>query len=292
MKALPISWTKAKINDLISNNGVFVDGDWVESKDQDPKGEVRLIQLADIGDGIFKDKSNRFLALKKSIELGCTYLEQNDILIARLPEPLGRACFFPLNGKRKYITAVDICILRPMQKYINTKYLLYLINSPFIRATIDKYKSGTTRKRISRKNLAKISLPIAPLNEQNRIVEKIEELFSKLDKANEELQKVREQLKIYRQSVLKSAFEGKLTVDWKDKKKNNDRERYANLGSLCIKAEKIKNDQNNEKLIKYIDISSIDNKISKIISHKTYKLKNAPQEQNKLLKPEIYYFLP
>lgn len=58
--------------------------------------------------------------------------------------------------------------------------------------------------------LEKVKIPLPPLNEQNRIVEKIEELFSGLDKATEELQKVQAQLKIYRQSVLKAAFDNKL----------------------------------------------------------------------------------
>jgi len=209
------NWTYAKINDLISNEGIFVDGDWIESKDQNPKGKVRLIQLADIGDGIFRDKSNRYLTKEKSVELRCTYLKKQDILVARLPEPLGRACIFPLNNSQKYITAVDICIIRPANKYVNIKYLLFLINSPTIRIEIDKLKSGTTRKRISSKNLAKIDFPVAPMNEQNRIVVKIEELFSDLDKATEDLKKSQEQLKIYRQAVLKAAFEGKLTEEWR-----------------------------------------------------------------------------
>lgn len=58
-------------------------------------------------------------------------------------------------------------------------------------------------------------LPIPPSAEQNRIVEKIEELFSELDKGIESLQTAREQLKIYRQAVLKHAFEGKLTEKWR-----------------------------------------------------------------------------
>ena len=59
--------------------------------------------------------------------------------------------------------------------------------------------------------IEKEKIPLPPINEQNRIVEKIEELLSDLDKANEELKKTQEQLKIYRQAVLKVAFEGKLT---------------------------------------------------------------------------------
>jgi len=45
---IPKDWTTATISELIDNNGVFIDGDWVESKDQDPSGGVRLVQLADM----------------------------------------------------------------------------------------------------------------------------------------------------------------------------------------------------------------------------------------------------
>ena len=73
----------------------LTDGDWVESKDQDPDGEVRLIQLADVGIGDFKDKSARFLTSATAARLNCTYLSPSDVLIARLPSPLGRSCVFP-----------------------------------------------------------------------------------------------------------------------------------------------------------------------------------------------------
>lgn len=213
---LPPGWTKSAIEELIGHDGIFCDGDWVESKDQDPNGEVRLIQLADIGDGFFKDQSDRFLTFKKSIELNCTYLQKGDILVARLPDPLGRACIFPLSGIKKFVTVVDVCIIRNNSNLINSQYLLYLINSPQTRLEVDKYKSGSTRKRISRKNFAKIQFPIAPLPEQHRIVEKIEELFSELDNGVAYLKKALEQLKTYRQAVLKWAFEGKLTEKWRN----------------------------------------------------------------------------
>jgi len=154
---LPPGWTKSAIEELIGHDGIFCDGDWVESKDQDPNGEVRLIQLADIGDGFFKDQSDRFLTFKKSIELNCTYLQKGDILVARLPDPLGRACIFPLSGIKKFVTVVDVCIIRNNSNLINSQYLLYLINSPQTRLEVDKYKSGSTRKRISRKNLGKLT---------------------------------------------------------------------------------------------------------------------------------------
>ena len=190
--------------DIISNGGLLCDGDWIETKDQDVRGKVRLIQLADIGDGEFKDKSSKYITLETAERLHCTFLEKGDILIARLPEPLGRACIFPLEGA--YITAVDIAILRIKDISINPQYIMYLINSSTFRSQIKQYESGTTRKRISRKNLEKIEFSLPNLEIHNRIVARIEELFSKLDKAVDTLKTTKEQLAVYRQAVLKDAF--------------------------------------------------------------------------------------
>ena len=111
MSGLPPGWESTSIGEVVGA-GLFSDGDWVESKDQDPDGEVRLVQLADIGEGEFRDRSNRHLTAESARALGCTYLAPGDVLVARMPDPLGRACRLPqLLGPA--ITAVDVCILRP-----------------------------------------------------------------------------------------------------------------------------------------------------------------------------------
>jgi len=202
---LPVGWTIVSIEELIGANGLFVDGDWIESKDQNPKGKIRLIQLADIGDGIFRDKSNRFINYEKALELNCTFLELDDILVARMPDPIGRATIFPFREREKYVTVVDIAIIR-VGKGIYNKYLMHILNSPEIRKKINLFQTGTTRKRVSRSNLAKIEIPIAPLNEQYRIVEKIEELFSEIEHAEKTLSDINNRLDIYWQSILDDAF--------------------------------------------------------------------------------------
>lgn len=68
--------------------------------------------------------------------------------------------------------------------------------------------------------LKKSKLPLAPQNEQIRIVAKIEELFSELDKGVESLKAARAKLNVYRQAVLKHAFEGKLTAQWREENKD------------------------------------------------------------------------
>jgi type I restriction enzyme S subunit len=201
---LPPGWARVEIKDLISAGGVFVDGDWVESKDQDPEGDVRLIQLADIGEGAFLDKSARFLTSAKADELRCTFLKKGDVLVARMPDPLGRACIFPLEGDNRFVTVVDVCIIRTSS-----------INFLGTRKQIEDLQTGTTRKRISRGNLAHVTIPLPPLAEQKRIVAKIEELFSELEAGEESLRVARRQLGVYRQSLLKQAFEGKLTAQWR-----------------------------------------------------------------------------
>jgi len=154
--------------DALADADVFTDGDWVESKDQDPDGDVRLTQLADVGDGSWIDKSARFLTSEKAEQLRCTYLEPGDLLVARMPDPLGRCCVFP-GDPMLCVTVVDVCVIRPNQQKIDNRYLMHVINSPHGRQGIARYITGTTRQRISRKNLGKVAIPLPPLPEQKRI---------------------------------------------------------------------------------------------------------------------------
>ena len=76
---------------------------------------------------------------------------------------------------------------------------------------------GGAQPNLSQGYINNIKLPFAPLNEQKRIVTKIEKLFSNLDNSDKYLAHLEKQLKRYRQSVLKSAFEGELTREWREK---------------------------------------------------------------------------
>jgi len=154
--------------ELVSTSTLFNDGDWVESKDQDQDGSVRLIQLADIGDGKFLNKSKRFMNIETAKKLNCTFLKKNDILIARMPDPLGRCCLFPFDENEKYVTVVDIAILRIKSDYSNS-YIQYIINTSQVRHAIEGQITGTTRKRITRKKLENLKIPLPPLPEQQKI---------------------------------------------------------------------------------------------------------------------------
>jgi hypothetical protein len=86
---------------------------------------------------------------------------------------------------------------------------MYFINSPYIRKKLNELQTGTTRQRISRRNLSTIQFPIPPLKEQLRIVSKVESLLSEHIEAEKGLQKAKKQLEIYKQALLKYAFKSK-----------------------------------------------------------------------------------
>lgn len=186
-----------KIKDLVGKKGFLNDGDWVESKDQDAKGTIRLIQLADIGDGIFKNKSKRFMNEDKFIKLNCTELKKGDILIARMPDPLGRACIFP-GLENKSATVVDVAVLRVDNDIADNRFVMYMINTPNFRNAINNNITGTTRKRISKKNLSNLQIPLPSLLTQKEIVKE-------LDRANLLLQNRKESIKLL-DEYLKSVF--------------------------------------------------------------------------------------
>jgi type I restriction enzyme, S subunit len=177
---IPFHWAITTIENTTRDTGFFCDGDWVESKDQDPNGEVRLIQLADVGDGKYRDRSSRFMTTEAAKRLNCSYLESGDILVARMPDPLGRCCRFPGDSKPA-VTVVDVCILRPNVAFFDPDFIVVAINSPRFRRLVLDQATGTTRSRISRSNLGMLPIPLPPLAEQKRIVAKVDELMALCD---------------------------------------------------------------------------------------------------------------
>lgn len=102
-------------------------------------------------------------------------------------------------------------VLRGREGVCLNRYLLYALNQVNYRG----FANGTTRLKLTQAAMRQLPINLAPLAEQHRIIAKIEELFSELDQGVASLKNAREQLKVYRQSLLKNAFEGKLTAAWR-----------------------------------------------------------------------------
>jgi len=207
------TWQTKKLSDICV---VFTDGNWIESKDQSTEG-IRLIQTGNVGEGIFKDRGERarYISEETFNRLRCTEIFAGDILISRLPDPVGRACILPDIGE-KMITAVDCSILR-LNKNILPKLLDYYTQSNVYLTDVERSTSGTTRKRISRKNLGLINIPFPPLPEQHRIVKVLDDIFEKTAKAKDNTERNLQNSKELFESYLQSLFASPVS-NWETKK--------------------------------------------------------------------------
>jgi type I restriction enzyme S subunit len=137
-----------------------------------------------------------------------------DILQARMKDT-DKAVFIT-NELNDQLFSTGFFQIRTDSRTILPKYLFHYFKSIVFLNQKDSNCSGSTQSALNDKSAKNLFVPIAPIPVQRQIVSKIEELFSDLDKGIADLKKAQDQLKVYRQAVLKKAFEGKLTKEWRE----------------------------------------------------------------------------
>ena len=238
---------------LGSISKTIIDGDWIESKDQAESG-IRLIQTGNVGEGEYLDKIERAKYISESTfhELNCTEIFGGDILISRLPEPVGRACILPSNLGRT-ITAVDCTIVRLDKEICDTKYLLYFTQSDKYYNQLKQYLAGTTRTRISRKNLEKIEIDIPSLDTQREVVCHFDSLLVCINKHKKLMETYDE--------MIKSRF----IELFGDLEENTNGLTIETLDNLCkvSSSKRIMQNEWSESGVPFLRISDINNRIDK-----------------------------
>jgi len=207
-RRLPPDWRWFRLVDI----GPLVDGDWILNSDYVSSG-VRLLQVGDVGTGKFVGKSSRFITSQRARELNCTLLRPGDILISRMPDPIGRACQLPDLGY-ECITAVDVSIWRPVEGKADRNYLTHILNSSEWFGRVLGLASGATRPRISRTNLEKLEIPLPPLHEQKRIAAILNEQLAAVGRARASAQAQLEAVTLFPATYLRSIFDGPQTEQW------------------------------------------------------------------------------
>ncbi|WP_257288475.1 restriction endonuclease subunit S [Endozoicomonas sp. SESOKO2] len=144
------------------------------------------------------------------------YVATGDVLISKINPRLNRTWVvgdFTVNDK---IASTEWIVFKK-HPAVSSTFLKYLLESYRVRDFLAHNASGVggSLTRVKPNIFDRIQIALPPANEQTRIVEKIEELFSELDKGMESLKTAQQQLKVYRQALLKQAFEGKLTEQWR-----------------------------------------------------------------------------
>ena len=120
---------------------------------------------------------------------------------------VGKVCIN--NSEQEFCLLGSVILIKTSFNFLS-KFLLYFLKSITTQNKLIKLSSSTVQGAIYLRDIKNLDIPLPPLNEQKRIVAKIEELFSLVDSAKDTLEKTKVLLKQYRQSILKHAFEGKL----------------------------------------------------------------------------------
>lgn len=189
-----------KINEIcdVLNGYAFKSKHYVDSG-------IRVIRIANVQNGYISDENPCFYPNSSIDDIEKYILKENDLLIS-LTGNVGRVAL--LN--KEYLPAAlnqRVACIRIKDSGVNMKYLFYYLNQrKFIDECI-KASKGVAQLNLSTKWLENYQLNIPLIEEQERIVAKIEELFSDLDNAVETLNATKAQLAVYRQSVLKEAFD-------------------------------------------------------------------------------------
>lgn len=174
--------------------------------------ESRFYNTEGVGIPFFQGKAD-FGDLYPMIRVYCsqpTKIAEKDDILLSVRAPVGATNLSP----GRVCIGRGLTAIRPLEK-LDLKYLLHFFR--FYEARLQAKGTGTTFNAITQDVVKYIDIPVPPLEEQKRVVATIEELFSELDSGIETLKKTKQQLAVYRQAVLKAAFEGRLTECWRNR---------------------------------------------------------------------------
>ena len=180
------------------------------------QGTLHLLRTTDITAGNVNWETVPYCA-KEPPEKEKYLLRTGDIVISRAGS-VGYS--YLVKNPQNAVFASYLIRFKPLPM-IDENYLAFFLKSPDYWRTISEEKAGIALPNVNATKLKQIQVPLPPLAEQHRIVAKLKTLFTQLDAAVENLKKAHTQLQRYRQSLLKAAFEGELTREWREGKSDS-----------------------------------------------------------------------
>lgn len=181
-------------------------GSDLKSNDYRDEG-VQIIQLQNIGDGYFENNYRIYTSEEKADSLASCNIFPGEIIIAKMAEPLARACKIP-NHAVRFLMASDGIRLKVDTNKFDNDFILYSINSKYFRNDAISKGSGSTRLRIGLSELKKIEIFYPPLEEQKKIAK----ILLTWDKAIELKEKLIEQKKEQKKGLVQKLLSGKVRL--------------------------------------------------------------------------------
>ena len=206
-ETLPPSWAMSSVGEIAAVNPRL------GKSDLDDDIEVSFVPMSAVEaktGSIDVAETRKFREVNK----GYTAFRENDVLFAKITPCMenGKMAIVPAVKSGLAFGSTEFHVIRA-HSGISPKYLYYFVSSQQFRYDAEHNMSGAVgQRRVPAPYLAEHPIPVPPSALQRRIVAKIEEMFSELDKGVESLTSAREQLKVYRQVVLQQAADGNLLV--------------------------------------------------------------------------------
>ena len=202
---LPKGWIKATLAEL----GSWGSGGTPKRTNKDYyNGHIPWLVIGDLNDGVVSKAKNSITAY--GLENSSAKLLEKGVLLIAMYGSIGKLGITDFQCATNQ--AIASCIVN--ETLANKKYLFYLLMSR--REHLLSLGKGGAQQNISQTVLKIYEVPLAPLNEQIRIANKLDSLLAKVDTAQTRLERIPTLLKRFRQSVLAAATSGELTKKWRE----------------------------------------------------------------------------
>ncbi len=183
----------------------------IRTTGQDQEREFFYLDIGSIDNTENKIIGHKTYKWKDAPSRAQQIVQKDDVLFSTVRTYLKNIALVDSSLYNNQIASSGFTVLRGKKGLLHPKFLFYRTISNDFLEPLNKLQTGSSYPAVRDKDVLSQEIPIPPYDVQQQIVSKIEELFSELDKSIEQLKTTQQQLKVYRQSVLKRAFEGKLT---------------------------------------------------------------------------------
>lgn len=258
-------WTNLK------NIGELVTGNTPSKNNSDFYGsEIAFIKPTDLNQGRNLNVSTEYLSLLGASK--ARLLPKGSTCVCCIGATIGKVAYLNIEG------ATNQQINSIIPNKINDLYVYYYTLSNEFNYNLIGNSSSTTLPIINKSRMGELTIPIAPLKEQQRIVDKIESLFEKLDKANELIEEAREDFEKRKTAILERAFRGELTKEWRRKNniiRSEERSKLGDIVKINPKRDKLTDIDDNKEctFVPMPSVSEITGVVEKPLVEKYSKVK-------------------
>lgn len=207
---VPKNWCWARLGTSVDLYNGDRGTNYPSKKDYQSNG-IPFINAGAIVDGKLNESGFNYISEEKYDALRAGKIQQGDILYC-LRGSLGKTAMVHQNFKGAISSS--LCILRTNNSLMK-EYLYYLLCSNVIGCQQILAENGSAQPNLSAASVMDYMIPLSPLAEQQRIVDRIESLFAKLDEAKQKAQDALDSFEIRKAAILHKAFTGKLTAQWR-----------------------------------------------------------------------------